>query len=76
VTVPVWLECHGTPFWAGIVQGARNRALKERIGEGRLFVKARSSYTRPGRIDAAPLSDLSTYTGRCNLRLSSFLFLL
>jgi hypothetical protein len=75
VIVPVWLECHGTPFWVEIVQGARNRALKERTGEGRLFVKARSSYARLGSIDAAPLSDLSTYTGRCNLRLSSLPYL-
>jgi hypothetical protein len=49
-------------FRAGIVQGAWNRALKKRTGEGRLLVKARSSYTRPGRIDAAPLSDPCTYT--------------
>src|SRR5450432_3496268 len=79
VTVPVELECHGTPSRAGIVQGARNRALKERTGEGRLLVKARSSYTRTGRIDAAPLSDPCTYTRRCTLRgsllFSSFLSL-
>src|SRR5450432_3360265 len=58
---------------------ARNRALKERTGEGRLLVKARSSYARPGRIDAAPLSDPCTYTRRCTLRgsllFSSFLSL-
>src|SRR5450432_3845875 len=73
MTVPVWLECHGTPSRAGIVQGARNRALKERTGEGRLLVKARSSYARPGRIDAAPLSDPCTYTRRCTL-MGSLLF--
>src|SRR5450432_4252207 len=61
-------------FRAGIVQDAWNRALKELIGEGRLLVKARSSYTRPGRIDAAPLSDPCTYTRQCTLRGSLLFF--